>query len=264
MRACLAGFLLLSVVQAAFAQAVTPPPTEEPAANPGRPTISAPATLTPVGYLQLENGVLAGHKSEAFATLFNINQTTKLAVHRRLELIAQFEPVAWSEGESASRYTSYAGGISAGAQVLLYSGAGAKPSIAVGFLQTTYAGDAPDLDIGSARQSYIALFSFDFGALHVDANTLFNNQVDSSQHLQYGQTLSIAHPLKKTTLVCELWHFTQPLDNAGAGGMLWALSFGPNPRLVFDVGFDIGLTTTSTHEEVFGGFTYLIPHKLWK
>jgi hypothetical protein len=255
--------LVVAVARAAFAQ-TPPPPEADPAANPGRPTIATPATLTPVGYLQLENGVLAGHKSEEFSTLVSLSQVTKLAVHPRLQLIAQFQPIAWSEGEGASRYTTYAGGISAGAQALLYAGQGARPSISVSFLQTTYAGDAPDLDIGSARQSYLALFSFDLGAFHVDANAMFNNQVDSSRHLQYGQTVSIAHPLKKTTIVCELWHFTQPLDDGRAGGMLWAVSFGPNRHLVYDVGFDVGLTTTSTHWEVFGGFTYLIPHKLWR
>jgi len=31
---------------------------ETPEANPGRPTVSTPATLTPVGYVQFENGGL--------------------------------------------------------------------------------------------------------------------------------------------------------------------------------------------------------------
>ena len=264
-RACLAGLLLLGSTRAALAQTPTPPSAiEDPVANPGRPTVSTPATLTPVGYLQLENGVLVGHTSEGFKTLLDLNQVTKLAVAPRLQLIAQFEPVAWSEGDGATGYTNYAGGISAGAQVLVYRGDGARPSIAASFLQSAYAGDAPDLDIGSAQQSFIALFSFDFGALHVDTNAMFNSQLGASRKAQYGQTLSISHPLKKTTIVCELWHFTQPLDDARAAGMLWAVSWSSNPHLVYDVGFDVGLTTTSTHYEVFGGFTYLIPHKLWK
>lgn len=265
MRACLVALLLIGVARTAGAQtAAPPPPADEPAANPGRPTIATPATLTPVGYVQLENGILVGHKSEEFKTLFNINQVTKLAVHPRLQFIAQFQPVAWSEGEGASRYTNYAGGISVGAQVLLYQGQGARPSIAASFTQSAYAGDAPDLDIGSAQQSVLALASFDLGAFHVDTNAMFNSQVSETRKAQYGQTISIAHPFKKTTIVCELWHFTQPLDNARAGGMLWAVSWSPNPHLVYDVGFDVGLTTTSTHWEYFGGFTYLVPHKLWR
>ena len=36
---------------------------DEPVANPGRPTVSTPAKITPVGYLQLETGVLAATHS---------------------------------------------------------------------------------------------------------------------------------------------------------------------------------------------------------
>jgi hypothetical protein len=32
---------------------------------------------------------------------------------------------------------------------------------------------------------------------------------------------------------------------------------------VLDGGFNRGLTSTSTRWEVFLGFTYLLPHKLW-
>jgi len=51
---------------------------ETPGANPGRPTVSTPATLTPVGYLQFENGGLYAETSPEFPTLFGINQVTKL------------------------------------------------------------------------------------------------------------------------------------------------------------------------------------------
>ena len=34
--------------------------------------------------------------------------------------------------------------------------------------------------------------------------------------------------------------------------------------LVFDGGFQRGLTSTSTQWEVFAGFTYLVPHRLFR
>ncbi len=37
--------------------------TDELEANPGRPTVSTPATLTPVGYLQFETGGLGASHS---------------------------------------------------------------------------------------------------------------------------------------------------------------------------------------------------------
>ncbi|MGH9519186.1 MAG: hypothetical protein ACRD2D_06030, partial [Terriglobales bacterium] len=51
--AVLAAFCLTlpAAAQAAAAQAAS-----DAVANPGRPTVSTPATLTPVGYLQFENG----------------------------------------------------------------------------------------------------------------------------------------------------------------------------------------------------------------
>jgi hypothetical protein len=41
---------------------------DEPEANPARPTVSNPATLTPVGYLQFETGTLGATNSPEFST----------------------------------------------------------------------------------------------------------------------------------------------------------------------------------------------------
>jgi hypothetical protein len=48
-----------------------------------------------------------------------------------------------------------------------------------------------------------------------------------------------------------------------AVGSLWALSYAARKTLVFDAGFNRGLTKTSTRWEAFVGFTYLLPHRLW-
>src|SRR6266404_4081910 len=54
------------------------------------------------------------------------------------------------------------------------------------------------------------------------------------------------------------------LSSAGMpGGNLWAVSHAVRRNLVVDAGFDHGLTHTSTHWEIFLGFTYLLPHRLW-
>ena len=80
---------------------------------------------------------------------------------------------------------------------------------------------------------------------------------------QFGQSLSISHPLKgKFTLSGEIWHFTQPFLRGNAVGNLWAVSYTARKTLVFDGGFNRGLTDTSTRWEVFAGFTYLLPHRL--
>ena len=60
----LALFLAVALVAAAQQPEPSKNPAastaaDDPVANPGRPTVSNPATLTPVGYFQFETGVLA-------------------------------------------------------------------------------------------------------------------------------------------------------------------------------------------------------------
>jgi len=61
----------------------------------------------------------------------------------------------------------------------------------------------------------------------------------------------------------EIWHFTQPFLRGNAVGNLWAVGYTAKKTLVFDAGFDRGLTSTSTQWEAFVGFTYLLPHRFW-
>src|SRR5205807_10563130 len=67
-----------------------------PEANPARPTVSTPATLTPVGYLQFETGSIGATTSPEFNTRVSINQVTKLTVLPRLEFLIQTEPYVHS------------------------------------------------------------------------------------------------------------------------------------------------------------------------
>jgi hypothetical protein len=67
-------------------------PDPVPEANPARPTVSTPATLTPTGYLQFETGSLGATTSPEFGTRIGINQVTKLTVLPRLELLVLTEP----------------------------------------------------------------------------------------------------------------------------------------------------------------------------
>src|SRR5580704_9096905 len=84
---------LLLFAHAIAAQTV---PDPVPEANPARPTVSTPATLTPVGYLQFETGSLGAATSPEFDTRVGINQVTKLTVLPRLELFVQTEPYVHS------------------------------------------------------------------------------------------------------------------------------------------------------------------------
>jgi hypothetical protein len=257
MAQCLSIILVLFASLAAAAQG-----PDKPSANPGRPTVSTPATLTPVGYLQFETGFLGAWHSPEFSSQPSLNEVMKFSVHRRIEFLLVDAPFAHSRIDGQTENGT--GGISLGVQGVLRSGEGASPTVALSYLRQVYGGDTPDLDIGSARNSTQLLISADVKGFHYDTNYFFNEVVDVPVHrLQTGQTLSVSHPLtKKLGLSGEIWHFTQPFLNGHAVGNLWALNYNMSKNLIFDVGFNRGFSSTSTRWEVFVGFTYVIPDKL--
>jgi hypothetical protein len=232
-------------------------------ANPGRPTVSNPATLTPVGYLQFETGTLGAVNSPELSTSNDFNQVIKLAVTRRLEFIESSEPIVYYRVNGLT--ANGIGDVFLGAQVVLFPGEGAKPTLSASYSRRVYSGSAPDLDSGSPLNSSIFYASADVRGFHYDANGIFNEVIEGSvRRLQFGQTLSISHPLGRGFgLSGEIWRFSQPFLHGNAIGNLWAISYSTRKNLVFDAGFDKGLTSTSTHWEAFVGFTYLLPHRLW-
>jgi hypothetical protein len=250
--------LFLAVALVAAAQQ----PPDDPVANPGRPTISTPATLTPVGYLQFETGYLGAKDSPEFSSQSSLNEVVKFSVSHRVELLAEAGPFAHSHAEGQS--SNGTGDVSLGIQGVLHQGEGPRPTIALSYFRRVYSGDTPDLDIGSARNSALLLVSADVKGFHYDTNYFFNEVIDSAVHrAQFGQTLSVSHSLgKKFGVTGEIWHFSQPFLRSNAVGNLWALNYDLRRNLVFDGGFDRGLTSTSTRWEVFAGFTYLLPHKI--
>jgi hypothetical protein len=247
----------------ASVSAAQSPATEEPVANPGRPTVSTPATLTPVGYLQFETGVQGARHSPEFSSRSSLNETIKLSVVPRLELLASSEPVV--HYTSSGRTANGVAEVFLGAQAVVSPGEGAKPTVAVSYFHRSYDGGVPEFDFGSPLNSFLLLASADVKGFHYDANAMLNELVQGNvRRAQFGQSLSISHPLKgKFSLSGEIWHFTQPFLRNNAVGNLWAMSYAARRTLVFDGGFNRGLTGTSTRWEAFVGFTYLLPHRLW-
>jgi hypothetical protein len=262
-----------------------PDDVQVPEAYPGRPTISNPAHIPPVGHLQFEQGFLQANESpSALSGQFSLAQTLRLSVHPRLMLQFASQPLAVSaqppdSGGPASRETD-PGDLGVGVQALAFRGRGFAPAVAFAYQRRVRGGTAPDIDIGGFSQSAILLVSGDIGAFHYDSNYIVSEQGDTVRRAQFGQTLSVTHALfpvllhGNLTLSGELWHFTQPLvattrdgrasPRSNAVGNLWALAYTLRPNLVLDAGFDRGLTSTSTAWEGFSGFTYLLPHRLWR
>jgi Putative MetA-pathway of phenol degradation len=231
-------------------------------ANPGRPTVATPATLTPVGYVQFETGVLGSENSPGLSNQFGVNEVIKFSFTPRFEFIAQNQPLVHTDlGPVRSNDPD---DVSLGLQAVLLPGNEKRPTVAVSYFHRVYEGTAPDLDIGSNNQSALFLVSTDVLGFHIDVNAMFTEQIENAVHrAQFGQTISMSHQLpRKLGLGGELWHFTQPFQNGNAVGFLFGPTYTPKKNLVFDVGFNRGLTSTSTRWEFFAGFTYLLPKKL--
>ncbi len=251
------AFIAVSLV----AQTI-PDPTPE--ANPARPTVSTPATLTPVGYLQFETGSLGAVTSPEFGVRVGINQVTKLTVLPRLEFLVLTEPYVHSSNSQGRDKQIHPGEVFVGAQGVVLAGEQSKPTIAVSYIRRLYESPAPELDLGTFRESGTILVSDDVAGFHFDANAIIAEQTEfGTRRAQLAQTLSISHPIGRFTISGEIWHFTQPYFNSNAVGNLWAVSYPVRRNLVIDGGFDHGFTHTSTHWEAFAGFTYLLPHRLW-
>jgi hypothetical protein len=258
------AFLLTTLLVSVFAWPQQSNADEPPEANPGRPTIATPATLTPVGYLQFESGILGAWHSPEFSNQLSINEVMKLSVHPRLELLVSAEPVARSR--IVQKIQADAGDVLLGAQIVLHPGEGAKPTIAASYFNRVYSGPAPNLDIGGPQRSFLLLASADVKGFHYDLNGLLNElTANGVRRAQLGHTLSVSHSLgKRYSAGAEIWHFTQPFLRSHAVGALFNVSYSLRRNLVFDAGFDRGLTSTSTRWQTFAGFTFLLPHKLWR
>ncbi|HWA94848.1 MAG TPA: hypothetical protein VG844_09630 [Terracidiphilus sp.] len=227
--------------------------------------MATPATLTPVGYLQFENGGLYATKSPGLTSQFSLNQVAKLTVSKRLQLFSSWEPYAYSSDTGDGSPPSQAGGFAFGAQAVVFEEAKVRPTVALSYLRSLYGGNAPGLDMGGAFQTGILLVSSDFGRVHMDLNGLVSEQTGNGiRRAQYGQAFSLARTVGRYTVSAELWHFTQPFLRGNTVGNLWGLSYAVQPNLIFDAGFNRGLTSTSTQWETFAGFTYVLPRRLWK
>ena len=204
---------------------------ESLAANPGRPTVSTPATLTSVGYLQFETGAVGATHSPEFTSRTSLNEVLKFSVSPRFEFIVASEPfVHYRADEHTANGTRE---VFLGLQGVVHHGEGANPTIAVSYIRRIYDGGVPEFDIGSSRNSCLLLASADVKGFHYDANAMFNEMIQGATHrAQFGQSLTISHPLsKKLGLSGELWHFSQPFLQGNAIGSLGAVSYAVRPRL---------------------------------
>jgi hypothetical protein len=90
--------------------------------------------------------------------------------------------------------------------------------VSLSYTRRLYASPAPELDIGTFKNSALIMVSEDLAGFHFDINAIFSEQTKGIiRRGQFGRTLSISHPLGRLTIAGELWHFTQPLTEMPSG-----------------------------------------------
>ena len=264
----------------------SPSAEQQPQASPARPTVTLPAHIPPTGYLQFEQGFNQANDSPGGTNgQFALAQTTKIALMTRLMVQFITQPYTFnrvSAPPGTYSRSSDPGDLQVGGQAILHKGVGPIPVAAVGYIRRVRAGTSADLDVGSYSQSALVLLSGDVrGGFHYDSNLVFNEQNSGPvRRAQFAQTLAVSHTLfdqstkGKLGGVVELSHFTQPfviasvfgkpVSRANTADLLFAAVYSIHPNLVLDAAFEHGLTSTSTQWQGSFGFTYVLPHRLWK
>jgi hypothetical protein len=248
-----------SLVVAAQVTETEPP---EISANPGRPSMSNSALLTPIGYAQFETGFLYAAGSAEFSTRNAEEETMRVTVTPRVQFILAAEPLAAShvtQQESLQR-----GDTTGGVQVVLLPGQAVRPTVSVSYLRLLHGGDATNLDIGGFSNGVVLLASNDFGHFHVDANGFLNETAGQIRRAQFGQAVAVTHPItSRLSATAELRHFTEPPSRGNGLSAMWAGGYALRPNVVLDGGLARGFTGTSTRWQVSTGVTYVLPRRIW-
>ena len=252
--------LLLSASLAALAQCARPADGSI-TANPNRPTVADPADITQIGVIETEFGWSRTWQQQGVHES-NIGNLLKYAMLCDLE-------IRWNStiatGQNIGGTSQYGFGDNViGAQWRVIHQSRSFPTIAFSYAaKIPTASVAKGLGTGKTDHVLKLLVSKDLGGFHFDFNTAYilAGRVQSSGYdHDFLLTLSGAHKLHGPLgITAELYGFSRlNRDVPGYTSNLWALTFTATPRLVFDSGIDVGLTSGAPRKTVFAGFTYSI------
>jgi hypothetical protein len=231
---------------------------EGPAITPYRPSVSTPAQLPAPGQLEFEFGVLAARGADPRRD--SLPYSFKLAFDKDWGVLVNGEATVRMRGEGAN-----ANGFG-DTQLVLKRAFVVDDATAFGLelgVKTPTAKDT--IGSGSSDWDVNAIYSRDFGDIHMDANlneTRLGAPDPGAARMQTGASASFSMPLD------ERWSATWELSGTHNGGApstaqaLAALGFMPNKRLAFDVGFTRGLTPGTPHWSLFTGFVVPLAN-LW-
>lgn len=230
-------------------------------ANPNRPTVADPADITQIGVVETEFGWSRTWQQHGLHET-DIGNLLKYAMLCDLE-------IRWNSTvltrQSTPRMSEYGFGDNLlGAQWRIVHQRRSVPTIAISYAaKIPTASPVKGLGTGKTDHLFKVLLSRDLGGFHFDFNTAYmlagRLRSDGHDH-NFLLTLSGAHKLRGPLgITGEIYGFSRlNRDLPSYTSNLWALTFAATPRLVFDSGIDVGLTSGAPHKTIFAGFTYSI------
>jgi hypothetical protein len=230
------------------------------AANPNRPTVANPADITQYGVLELEYGWDRVWPEEGIQQS-SLGGLLKFGMLCDLEL--RWNSAAFlSQTDSSGVHRSF-GDNWLGPQFRFYRQTKRVPSLAFGYAaKIPSASTDGGLGSGYVDHDFTLLVSKDIVQFHLDFNAsqflIGRSQGGFDQNRQFN--LAFSHVIHgKLQFTGEFYGDTQlNQTEPGFASSLWALTYTVLPRLVFDGGFESGLTTGGPRRHAFVGATYSI------
>jgi hypothetical protein len=245
-----------------FATCRDQPPDGEIIANPNRPTVSNPADITQYGVLETEYGYTRTWPG-------GNNHQNDIAGLFKFAVACDFE-LRWDTDDFINQYTNGitengVGDQMIGGQYRYHHQSKNLPALAVQYeiklpvasLSKNLGTGKVDHDISFLMASKdIGKYHFDFNAGYLLAGRAFANGYDKNFNL----ALAFSHPLKKSFgITGEFSGETQLNPQTPAfASTLWAITYKTSQRLIFDAGYDVGLTSGSPGKQFLVGVTYSI------
>lgn len=230
--------------------------------NPNRPTFATPSRTTQEGVLELEAGLQRaefkdGSRAEFQPILLKLGQTARF--EWRLGWNGHLAETA-PDGSRVEGFSDPTFGF----QWHPVDQDRAGVDAAIGYFHKFAAANAAEgLGSGRADDTLVLLASKDFGPLHLDVNWLHGwiGQPLGGRADQDSGTVSFSWPLAGPWGMGAELYTVGPLPGARRDTAFLAYgSYQPVSRVVFDMGFDRGLSDAAPRWNLFAGVTVGLGH----
>lgn len=237
-------------------------------ANPNRPTVSNPASVTQYGVLELEYGW------DRFWPDVGVQQTSAAGL-LKFGLLCDLE-LRWnttsflSQHDPTGTYTTF-GDNWLGTEIRLHRQTKRLPTLAVSY-SAKIPSASTEADLGSGEIDHSFTLGISESVLHFNFDFNFTHFLIGKRPSGFDQNqqlaLAFAHPVWRGLQFDGEFYGNTTLNatTPGYASSLWALTYTITPRLVVDGGFEAGVTSGGPHRHLFMGATYSIAnlYQWWK